>query len=136
MPNLQDPADYMRRKLFGEKKPETKPAISDPEAKDEPDGDEGEALHIIVAKKPEGGYHSKMDAKDGFPPDESDHESLAEAHAAHAEALEKKFGEKAVEDAEEQEFPGIHDKVEAKLSGEKKGLMPKGGYLGKFGVEG
>ena len=100
-----------------EQKPE-KPAVQ--EKKGEPVADE---VHIHISKKPEGGYHSRMETGDELGPDESDHKSLAEAHAAAAEALEQKFGEKAVEEAEEEISPGIHKEVEKKLGGSGSSLL-------------
>jgi hypothetical protein len=131
--NLQDPAEHMRSKLFGDKKPaDKKPVISKPEG-DEPDGDESEpkeALHIIIAKKPEGGYHSKMDAKDGFPPDEADHDTLADAHQAHKEALEAKFGESADKEDDGSEGEGEDTSVEKPA---KKSAGKPGGFREMFG---
>lgn len=134
--NMQDPAEHMRSKLFGDKKPaDKKPVISkpDPEEPDEDDKEPKEALHIIIAKKPEGGYHSKMDAKDGFPADEADHDTLADAHQAHKEALEAKFGESA--DADEGEGNG-GDPPPNVRSAKKETAKPEGkpgGFREMFG---
>ena len=133
--NLSDPADFMRRKMAA-KKDDTKPAIATPKPEaTEPDGDEqqpGDEMQINLKKKPEGGYHRTIDNKDGFPADESDHDSISDAMKLNDE-LEAKFGESAVENAEEEIDPGIHEKVAKKLEGEEKPKAASGsGFLSKF----
>jgi hypothetical protein len=138
--NLQDPADFARRTAAAKKPVDVaKPAIATPDAA-EPDGAESDPkdmMTIKIGKKPEGGYTRSVDNGDGFPPDDTEHETLSDA-AQLDEQLEAKFGESAVDDAEEEIAPGIHEKVAAKLEGSDKGgdkssALPKGGFLGKFG---
>lgn len=90
-----------------------KPAVGEPDGDEQP-AEDGVHIHITKGEK---GYHSKIENGDELGPDEQDHGSLSEAHAASAKALEEKFGEAVVEKAEEEISPGIHKKVEQKLEG-------------------
>ncbi len=103
--------------------PAKKPApIAEPKGAAEPkdDGDEGVTIHV---SKKAGKLHTSIDKHDGLPADEMDHDSAKDAVAAHASALEEKFGEAPTEQAEEKIAPGIHKKVGGyleKMQGEMK----------------
>lgn len=66
------------------------PAKPQPKQGGEPDGDEGVTMHV---HKRGHKFHSKVDKHDGYPPDEMDHDSADEAHAAMGEAMKEKYGE-------------------------------------------
>ena len=93
---------------IGKPKAEAPKEPEKPKMGAEPDGDEGVTMHV---HKKGDKFHSKVDKHDGFPPDENEHDSAQDAHAAMAQALEEKYGEGPTEDAEGKISPGIHEKV-------------------------
>jgi hypothetical protein len=95
--------------------PEKKPAPIAAKAPAKDDGDEGVTIHV---SKKAGKLHTSIDKHDGLPADEMDHDNAKDAVAAHASALEEKFGEGPTENAEEKVAPGVHKKA--------------GGYLEKM----
>lgn len=132
--NLQDPADFMRRKQSADRKPEAKPEIAKPAAKAEPEAkpEEGNKLTITVSKTADG-FHSSIDAGDGFPPDEADFKSLPEVYAAASEKSTEVFGEPANAPAAEPAAEEMGEGEAMPMANMPK-MMRKGGFMGKFGA--
>lgn len=93
-----------------------KPAAIEAKPQEQAQAQPEDAVTMKVSKLPTGKFKSSLDDGDELGPQEQEHDSAADAGAAFAQKLEEKYGEAAVEDAEEKVDPGIHKEAGDYLS--------------------